>query len=138
MGAITDNWRKYSSDYDILEGEGFIAPFTNPSYLIDGCPTEAFVGIDTCNGSKYISSIGEIWENNQEESRQEEDNHGAIFYHFDYWGALLGGEENRGKNQFPTESVRLEDRIKIIKIAADLMVAQPDLTQLAHAVITNL
>ena len=94
--GITSAWREYDSDYRELRGEGYIASFTDSTFFVNRCPTEAFVGVSEERERRYIPSVARIWDN----SRFEKNVHGVYILFFNYEGVLLGGEEGVGHIAF--------------------------------------
>jgi len=133
---ITANWRKYRSDYKELKGDGFIANFTDPKYFVNKCPTEAFVGVSKNRGKLYIPSIASIWDHSSVSG--EENGHGVYISFFNPEGKLLGGQQAGGANQWSADSISLEDRLELIKIASDLIVVRPELVLPFHEIVLRL
>lgn len=131
---ITSDWREYHSNYRELSGDGFIAPLTSPEFLINGCSTEAFVGVSN-DKKRYVPSIARIWDH---EPLSSQKGHGVQIYFFDEDGKLLGGQEGGGRHQFPPESIGLERRTQLIRIMEDFMLAKPDLASLVHEIVIRL
>jgi len=131
---ITSNWREYHSDYKELNGNGFIANLIDPSYFVNKLATEAFVGVAKFRGKEFIPSIGRVWDLDS----YLEGSHGVFIYFFNPWGKLLGGEEAEGAHQFTPGRISLEERLKVIKIASDLILVKPELILPFHKIVTRL